>query len=171
MTIASSDQSTAQGLVAAVTALRTAAENADGDAVADILAPDVVFHSPLSSRIRFEGADDVAALHRDVFAVLEGISTTEPLTRDDTAVFSFGGHVRGQKLDAMNMVRVNERGEIVESTIYARPLPALATLFAALPPRVTARRRGRAKGALVAALATPLGFAMRTADRFVPNFI
>jgi len=45
----------------ATTALRAAAERGDADAVADLLAPDVVFHSPLTSRVRFEGKDEVAA--------------------------------------------------------------------------------------------------------------
>lgn len=171
MSISSSDQPAAPGLLAAITALRTAAENADGGALAEILASDVIFHTPLTSRIRFEGSDDVTALHRDIFAVIKDLSTTEPLTRGDTGVFTFSGHVRGLKLDAMNLVRVNEQGKIVEFTIFARPLPALATLFATLPPRVTARRRGRAMGALMAALAAPLGFALRTADVFVPRLI
>jgi hypothetical protein len=171
MSVSSPDEPAAPGLVAAITTLRTAAENADGDALAEILASDVIFHTPLTARIRFEGRDEVTALHRDIFAVIKGLSTTEPLTRGDTGVFTFSGHVRGLKLDAMNLVRVNEQGKIVEFTIFARPLPALATLFATLPPRVTARRRGRAKGTLVAALATPLGFALRTADVFVPRLI
>lgn len=113
----------------------------------------------------------MAALHRDVFAVIDGLSTTEPLTRGDTGVFCFSGHVRGLKLDAMNLVRVNEQGKNIEFTVFARPLPALATLFAVLPPRVTARRRGRAIGAPVASLAAPRGFALRTADVFVPRLI
>ncbi|MCV7358148.1 nuclear transport factor 2 family protein [Mycolicibacterium fluoranthenivorans] len=171
MSITDSDQPAASGLLPAITALRTAAENADGDALAEILAPDVIFHTPLTSRICFEGSTEVTALHRDIFAVIKDLSTTEPLTRGDTGVFTFSGNVRGLKLDAMNLVRVNEQGKIVEFTIFARPLPALATLFATLPPRVTARRRGRAKGALVAALAAPLGFALRTADVFVPRLI
>jgi hypothetical protein len=171
MSVSDSAELAAPGLLAAITALRSAAENADGDAVAEILASDVVFHTPLTSRIRFEGKDEVTALHRDIFAVIKGLSTTEPLTHGDTGVFTFSGHVRGLKLDAMNLVRVNEDGKIVEFTIFARPLPALATLFATLPPRVTTRRGGRAKGALVAALAAPLGFALRTADFFVPRLI
>ncbi|MCV7226247.1 nuclear transport factor 2 family protein [Mycolicibacterium komossense] len=171
MSFSSSDEPAAPGLLSAITALRTAAENADGEALAGIVASDVIFHTPLTSRIRFEGREEVTALHRDIFAVIEGLSTTEPLTRGDTGVFTFSGHVRGLKLEAMNLVRVNDHGKIVEFTIFARPLPALATLFATLPPRVTARRRGRAKGALVAALATPLGLALRTADVLVPRLI
>jgi ketosteroid isomerase-like protein len=171
MPTSSSDHANAPELLIVINALRAAAESADASALTPILAPDVVFRTPLTSRIRFEGRDEVIALHRDIFAVIQGVSTTEPLTRGDTGVFTFSGYVRGQQLDAMNLVRVDEQGMIVEFTIFARPLPALATLFATLPPRVTTRRRGRAKGALVAALATPLGFALRTADVFVPRLI
>ena len=92
-----SHEPTAAKLSAAITALRAAAESADGEAVGELLAPDVVFHSPLTSRIRFQGKDEVAALHRDIFAVVENLSTTESLTRGDTGAFSFSGHVRGQR--------------------------------------------------------------------------
>lgn len=166
-----SDHTDVPGLLETIAALRVAAENADAGALAPILAFDVVFRTPLTSRIRFEGSAEVIALHHDIFAVIKDLSTTEPLTRGDTGVFTFSGHVRGLQLDAVNQVRVNDQGKIAEVTIFARPLPALATLFATLPPRVTTRRRGRAKGALVATLAAPLGFALRTADVFVPKLI
>jgi len=157
--------------VPAITALRAAGERADASAVADLLAPDVVFHSPLTSRLRFEGKDEVAALHRDIFAVLENIDTSEPLTLGDTQAFTFRAQVRGSELEVMNLVRCNEVGQIAEITIFARPLPGLATLFAALPPRVSARRRGRLVGAMVSLVGRPLAFALRTADRFAPNFL
>ncbi|RSD15513.1 nuclear transport factor 2 family protein [Amycolatopsis eburnea] len=155
----------------AITALRAAGESGDADAVAGLLAPGVVFHSPLSARVRFEGRDQVAALHRDIFAVLEDVETTEPLVRGDTASFSFRARVRGAELEAMNVVRVDEHGQIAECTVFARPLPGLATLFSALPPRVAARRRGPLVGVLVALFARPVAFVLRTADRLVPKLV
>jgi hypothetical protein len=155
----------------AIKALREAGERVDAEAVAELLAPDVVFHSPLTSRVRFEGRDEVVALHRDIFAVLEDIETTEPLTLGDTEAFSFRARIRGEEIEVMNVVQVNEQGQIVDIKIFGRPLPALATLFATLPPRVSARRRGRLTGAMVAVVGRPLAFAMRTADRFAPNFL
>ena len=156
---------------AAITALRTAGERGDADAVAELLAPDVVFHSPFTDRLRFEGRDEVAALYDDIFAVLEDIHTTEPLELGDTRAFSFHARVRGVELEAIHLVRFNERGQIVECTVFVRPLPGAATLFATLPPRVSARRRGRLKGAFVASFARPLAFVLRTADRLVPRLI
>jgi len=155
----------------AITALRAAGENGDADAVAELLAPDVIFHSPMTARILFEGREEVAALHRDIFAVLEDLDTTEPLALGDTRTFSFRACVRGVELEAINLVRFNEQGQIVEFKVFVRPLASLATLFAALPPRVSARRRGRLRGALVAFLARPLAFALRTADRLTPRFL
>jgi hypothetical protein len=156
----------------AINALRAAGERADADAVAELLAPDVVFHSPMTDRILFEGKDEVVALHRDIFAVLDDIHTTEPLALGDTlSSFSFRARVRGVGLEASNLVRFNEHGQIVEFTVFFRPLPGLATLFATLPPRVSARRRGRMRGMLVAFVARPLAFALRTADRLTPIFL
>jgi hypothetical protein len=156
---------------AAITAFRAAGESGDADALAELLAPDVVFHSPMTERIRFEGKDEVAALHRDIFAVLEVIDTTEPLALGDTRSFTFRARVRGVELEAMNLLRFNEHGQVVDYKIFIRPLPGLATLFAALPPRVSVRRRGRLRGTVAATLALPLAFAVRTADRFVPSFL
>jgi hypothetical protein len=157
---------------AAISALRAAGERGDADAVDELLAPDVIFHSPMTDRILFEGKEEVVALHRDIFAVLDDIETTEPLALGDTlSSFSFRARVRGVELEASNLVRFNERGQIVEFTVFIRPLPGLATLFATLPPRVSARRRGRMRGMLVAILAWPLAFALRTADRFTPKFL
>jgi ketosteroid isomerase-like protein len=155
----------------AIAALRAAGESGDADAVAELLAPDVVFHSPLTARIRFEGKEEVAELHRDIFAVLEDIETTEPLALGDTRSFSFTARVRGVEVEAISLVRFNEQGRIIEFKVFVRPLAGLGTLFAALPPRVSARRRGRLRGALATLLTWPLAFALRIADRFAPRFV
>lgn len=154
-----------------VDALRQAGERGDAEAVRELLADDVVFHSPLTDRLTFEGPDEVVALHRDIFAVLEGLETSESLGYDDQRAFSFRARVRGVELEAMNLVRCDDAGKIVELTVFIRPLPALATLFATLPPRVSTRRRGPLIGTLVACAAAPLAFAFRTADRLAPRFL
>jgi hypothetical protein len=152
-------------------ALRAAGDSGDADALAELLAPDVVFHSPLTTRLRFEGRDEVAALHRDIFAVLDGLETSEPLARDDTRLFCFRARVGGEELEAVSLVRFDDQGQIVDMKVFVRPLPGLGMLFAALPPRVSARRRGRLRGRVATVLARPLAFALRTADRLVPSFL
>src|SRR3712207_9121299 len=80
---------------AAIAAYRAAGERGDADAVSALLAPDVVLHSPLTGRVRFAGRDEVTAMHRDFFSVLEEVTTGEPLARGDTRSFTFRAHVRG----------------------------------------------------------------------------
>ncbi|MDX6697151.1 MAG: hypothetical protein QOE65_548 [Solirubrobacteraceae bacterium] len=156
---------------AAIAAYRAAGERGDADAIGALLAPDVALHSPLTQRVPFAGRDEVTAMHRDIFAVLEDLQTGEPLARDDTRSFTFRAQVRGVELEAMMLAEFNKDAQIVDLTIFARPLPAVATLFSALPPRVSARRRGRAMGALVAVIARPMAFVVRTADRLAPRFL
>jgi len=157
--------------VSAITALRAASERGDADALTDLFAPDVVFHSPMTMRLSFEGRQEVVALHRDIFAVLEDLKTSEPLVRGDASSFSFTATVRGVELEAINLAHFNSQGQIAENTIFVRPLPALATLFATLPPRVSTRRRSRLHGTVAGLLAQPLAIALRTADRLVPKFL
>ena len=156
---------------AVIAAYRAAGERGDADAVSALLAPDVELHSPLTERVRFAGRDEVTAMHRDIFAVLEELETGEPLTRDDTRSFTFRARVRGVELNAMVLAEFNEDAQITDLTLFARPLPATAALFAALPPRVSTRRRGPAMGALVAVVTRPIAFVLRTVDRLVPRFL
>jgi hypothetical protein len=156
---------------AATAAYRAAGESGDADAVSALLAPDVTLHSPLTERVRFEGRDEVTAMHRDIFAVLEELETGEPLARDDTRSFTFRARVRGVELNAMVLAEFNDKAQIAHLTLFGRPLPATAALFAALPPRVAARRRGPAIGALVALITRPIALVVRTADRLAPRFL
>jgi ketosteroid isomerase-like protein len=83
-----SPRSTPQTSSSVTSTLMVEREGGDADAVAELLAPDVVFHSPLTARLRFEGKAEVTALHRDIFAVLTDLHTTEPprsATRDHSA--------------------------------------------------------------------------------------
>ena len=152
-------------------AFRAAGERGDADALAVLLAPDVVFHSPMTARVRFEGREEVAELHRDIFAILDDLKTTEPLARGNHQSFSFTARVRGVELEAHVVLHVNDDDLIDDLTVFIRPLPALATLFSALPPRVSARTHGRLSGLVAALLTRPIAFVVRTADRFVPWFV
>ncbi len=125
----------------------------------------------MTERVRFTGRDEVTALHRDIFAVLEGLGTKDPLPQGDRCAAPFSARVRGVELKAVILIQLDEQERIADLEIYGRPLPALAALFSALPPRVSARRRGRLTGALVAVLARPLAFALDTADRLAPRFL
>lgn len=155
----------------AIAAFRAAAERGDADAVAALLAPDVALHSPLTDRVAFAGRDEVAALHRDIFAVLDDLRTRDPLPHGDLCAAPFSARVRGVELRFVILMRLDEQDRIADLEIYGRPLPALGTLFTALPPRVSARRRGRATGALVTVVARPLALVLHVVDRLAPRFL
>ena len=150
---------------------RAAGERGDADALAMLLAPNVVFHSPMTDRVRFEGREEVTELHRDIFAILDGLETTEPLALGHVRSFSFRARVRGVELEAHVVLNVNDDDLIDDLTVFIRPLPALATLFATLPPRVSTRTHGRMRGVIAALLTRPIALVVRTADRFVPWFV
>lgn len=154
-----------------IAAYRAAAERGDADAVAPLLAEDVAFHSPMTDRMTFTGRAEVTELHRDIFAVLEDLTTSEPLVRENVRSWSFRARVRGVDLSAHVVASVNASGLVEEVTIFVRPLPALAALFATLPPRVSARRRGRLTGAVALVATRPLALAVGGADRFTPRFL
>jgi hypothetical protein len=69
----------------------------------------------------------------------------------------------GAELEGTDLMRLDEDGKIREMTVFIRPLPGLAAFAAALGPRV-ARRRGRARGALLALMARPLAAVIRSGD-------
>lgn len=156
---------------AAIAAYRAAGERGDANAISALLAPDVELHSPLTESVRFAGRDEVTAMHHDIFAVLDELETDEPLARDDARSFAFRAHVRGVRLEAMILAEFNEDAQIAHLTLFGRPLPATAALFAALPPRVAARRRGPVMGVLVAAITRPIAFIVSVADRLAPRFL
>jgi hypothetical protein len=94
-----------------------------------------------------------------------GVPSTSSVSAAITA------YVCGAEFNAMMLADFNEHGQIADLTIFARPLPAVAALFAALPPSISARRRGAAMGAVVALVARPIAFVLRTCDRLAPRFL
>jgi ketosteroid isomerase-like protein len=175
MSVSSFADPSTSPILTAMTALGTALEGGDADAIAELLAPDAVFHSPFTNRMLFEGKDQVAAIHRDSFDFLEDIHTTEPLTNGDTGSLTFYARVRGVELEGVTLARFNKQGQIVDLKLFTRLLPGLATLFAVLPPQVSTRRHGRLRGMIIALpamlLARPLAFGHRIADLILPRFI
>jgi hypothetical protein len=171
MSVAAPEAHSTSSVSATIAAYRAAGERGDADAISDLLAADVALHSPLTERVRFAVRDEVTAMHRDIFSVLQELETGEPLARDDTRSFMFRARVRGVELQAMILAEFNEDAQIADLTLFGRPLPATATLFSALPPRVAARRRGRVMGAAVAVITRPIAFVVRTADRLAPRFL
>jgi ketosteroid isomerase-like protein len=143
---------------------RAAFEARNLDAVMATLSPQVVLHSPITRRFRFEGHQQVRPLLGDILDMLEKEEWTGELSNGDLTALVADTRIAGNELRQVVLLRFDSDGRIGEITVYMRPLPAVAGLAAALGPRL-ARRKGRVRGALVGAFIRPLAAVIRFADR------
>jgi hypothetical protein len=143
--------------------LRVAFEARDLEGVADALAPDVVLHSPVTSSFRFVGRDEVTALLRIVREVFEDLRYVEEFGEGGMRALVFRARVKGQSLEATDILRLDEQGRVSEIRVFIRPLPGLTALTAALAPRL-ARETGRVRSAAVAGMVRPVAAITRLGD-------
>jgi hypothetical protein len=148
---------------------REAAEAADVEALVATLSDDVVLHSPITERIKFNGRDQVRELMYSVFATVDGTSYFADVGDARTRVMFLRAGAAGQPFEEALRVELNDQQQIREITVFVRPLPGLTGFAAALVPRV-ARRRGRGRALIARLLLAPLGFATRAGDRATPWF-
>ena len=141
-----------------------AMEAGDAFGAVQALSPDAVLHSPITLGIEFCGREQLRELFEDVLAVVSQPRYTEEIGDGDVRVIVGEGRVGAQRLHETILVRLDDAGLIRELTLYVRPLPGLASLAAALGPRV-AGRRGRARGLAAAAMMRPLAAAIRAGER------
>ncbi|MEU7893069.1 nuclear transport factor 2 family protein [Nonomuraea sp. NPDC049152] len=144
---------------------REAGERKDLDALMSTLAPEVVFHSPLSARAAFQGHDELRTLFGVVFASIGELRYHTDVGDDRTRMLAATTTLDGHTMEESVLLKLDENGLITEITMFVRPLPALTRLMAALGPGL-ARAQGR-KGvaALVGVAAGPLVFMTESGDK------
>ncbi|MFJ1730479.1 nuclear transport factor 2 family protein [Streptomyces sp. NPDC088254] len=117
-------------------AFREAVEAGDIDAVADLLADDVVFTSPVVFK-PYPGKAITAAILRAVSQVFEDFRYEKELAgpdgRDSALVFT--ARVGGRELSGCDFIHVGEDGLIDELTVMVRPLSGAQALAAAMGAR------------------------------------
>jgi hypothetical protein len=149
---------------------RQAAEAHDVEGVIDTLASDVVLNSPITDRVTFRGRDEVRELLRTVFVTISDIRYFADIGDERTRALFYRANVNGEPLEEATRIELNEQGEIREITLFFRPLPGLATLTAALAPRMARRKHGRFRAVVARLMVAPLGVATRVGDRLVTWF-
>jgi hypothetical protein len=149
---------------------RRAGEAGDVEGVLATLAPDVVFHSPITERVVFSGHEEMRELLQSVFATVGNVQYFADVGDERTRVLFDHLSVNGQPMEQAHRLSLNERGEIEEITVFFRPLPGLAALTCALGPRVAESRHGRARGLMARLLLAPLGVFTRIGDRLITLF-
>lgn len=119
-------------------AFRAAVESRDMDAGLALLADDVTFHSPAVHR-PYEGKDTVGGLLTLVAETFENFRYTDELAGDDgTHILVFRAEVGGRELEGIDLLRMNDAGEIADFTVMVRPASGLMALGAAMGPKVEA---------------------------------
>ncbi|MFF7795501.1 nuclear transport factor 2 family protein [Streptomyces sp. NPDC007991] len=128
-------------------AFREAVEALDLDAAEALLAPDVVFTSPVVFK-PYTGKPITAAILRAVSGVFEDFRYVREINdvngRDHALVFT--ARVGDRELNGCDFIHVDENGLIDELTVMVRPLSAAQALAAAMGAqfeRITEDTRAR----------------------------
>jgi hypothetical protein len=124
---------------------RAAVEAGDTEAGIAALAPDVVFHSPVTFKA-FEGREVVGHVLRTVFTVFEDFRYVAELDGDGATALVFKARVGDREVDGIDLVRENADGLIDDFTVLVRPLSGLQALAQEMGARLGAGAAGEAGG-------------------------
>ena len=103
---------------------RAAIERWDLDAVTELLAPDIVFHSPITFH-PFLGRETVSRLLSLVAETFEDFRYTDELEADGSHALIFRASVAGKELEGIDLLRFNDDGLIADFTVMIRPMSGL----------------------------------------------
>ncbi|HLB21318.1 MAG TPA: nuclear transport factor 2 family protein [Solirubrobacteraceae bacterium] len=118
---------------------RAAVERRDLEAVGELLAPEIVFHSPVTFH-PFVGRDTVTRLLAEVIQVFEDFRFTDELEMDGAHALIFRANVVGtqREIEGIDLLRFDSVGLICDFTVMLRPLSALVPFAQAMGERAQA---------------------------------
>jgi hypothetical protein len=117
---------------------RAAVEAGDIERAVGLLAPDIVFRSPVVHR-PYEGADAVAVLLRAVFEVFEDFRYVDELaSADGGRALIFAARVGDRDLEGMDLLYDDAEGRIARFTVMVRPLSGTLALAEAMRAKLEA---------------------------------
>jgi hypothetical protein len=123
--------------VSTAAAFRAAVERLDLEAVRELLAPDIVFHSPVTFH-PFIGRDTVAQLLALVAQTFEDLRYTDELVADGAHALIFRASVAGRELEGIDLLRFDDQGLIADFTVMLRPLSGLIPFAQAMGEKAAA---------------------------------
>ena len=103
---------------------RAAVETGDIGAVAELLAADIVFHSPVTFH-PFVGRETVVGLLEQVAQVFEDFRYTDELQAGDAYALIFRANVGDREVEGIDLLRFDEQELICDFTVMLRPLSGL----------------------------------------------
>jgi hypothetical protein len=121
--------------MSAAARFRAAVEALDIDAASELLAPDVVFHSPATFH-PFVGRDTVTKLLTLVAQTFENFRYTDELQTDGAHLLVFRASIGGRELEGIDLLRFNDEGLIADFTVMLRPISGLLPFAQAMGEKV-----------------------------------
>jgi hypothetical protein len=112
-------------------AFRAAVEREDHAGMVEALAPDVVFHSPITFK-PFEGKEAVSTLLGVVSRTFEDFRYTDELDGDGLKALVFQARVGDRQVEGLDLLRFDAEGLIEDFTVMVRPLSAAMALAEAV---------------------------------------
>ena len=112
-------------------AFRAAVERSDHAGMVEALAPDIVFHSPITFK-PFEGRDAVATLLGIVMRTFEDFRYTDELDADGVKALVFEARVGDRQVQGLDLLRFDDEGLIEDFTVMVRPLSGAMALAEAV---------------------------------------
>jgi SnoaL-like domain len=118
---------------------RAAVERKDLPAVGELLASEIVFHSPVTFH-PFLGRETVTALLAQVIQVFEDFRFTDELKMDGAHALIFRANVAGadREIEGIDLLRFDDDGLICDFTVMLRPMSALVPFAQAMAERAQA---------------------------------
>jgi SnoaL-like domain len=116
---------------------RAAVEAKDLDSVGELLAEEIVFHSPVTFH-PFLGRETVTRLLAEVVQVFEDFRFTDELRMDGAHALIFRATVAGKEIEGIDLLRFDDDGLIADFTVMLRPLSAFMLFAQAMGERAQA---------------------------------
>ena len=119
--------------MSAAASLRTALETRDLDAAVALMAPDVVFRSPIVHK-PYRGPEAVRALLEGVMAIFEDFRYERVIGAPDAAdhALVFTARIGDRELEGCDFLHENADGLIDEFVVMVRPLTGAMALAEAM---------------------------------------
>jgi len=116
---------------------RSAVEAGDIEAAVALLAPDIVFNSPIVFS-PYHGREPVSVVLRAAFEVLEGLRYEREIGAPDARdhALMFRAHVGDREVQGCDFIHTGEDGRITEFTVMVRPLSGANALAVAMKDRL-----------------------------------
>jgi ketosteroid isomerase-like protein len=119
-------------------AFRAAVERRDLAALTALLAPDVVFHSPVSFK-PYHGRQEVGWILATVATIFEDFVYVDELESGLHSALRFRARIGDRLAEGVDLIERDADGAIRTLTVMIRPLSALQALGAAMAARFQQR--------------------------------